>query len=148
MDNNAENTSTLLQIGELARKAKVSIRTVRFYEEKDLLKPSSTTSGGIRLYTNRDVNRLIFIRRLKILGLSIDEIKLCLGDLSQEDIRQVRAEHTLELLNMQKQKLEEQMSRLEEMKAEINTTLEKVKKCKTCGAPRCPENCANYGQLL
>ena len=148
MNNTPEKTTTLLQIGELAKKAKVSIRTVRFYEEKGLMQHSNVTSGGIRLYTHRDINRLIFIRRLKTLGLSIGEIKLCLGDFDPDDIRQVRVERTLELLNIQKQKIEEEMSRLQEMQAEIDDTLEKVNKCKTCGAPTCPETCANYGRIL
>ncbi len=148
MSNKPENTTPLLQIGELAKKAKVSIRTVRFYEEKGLLQHSNTTSGGIRLYTNRDVNRLVFIRRLKILGLSIDEIKLCLGTLNPEDARQVRISHTLELLNMQKQRIEEQMSSLAEMQNEIDTTIEKVIKCQKCGAPRCSDTCVNYGHIL
>ncbi len=144
----SDNKITLMQIGELAKQAKVSVRTVRFYEEKGLLHHSNSTSGGIRLYTNRDVNLLIFIRRLKLLGLSIDEIKLCLGTLNPDDARQIRISHTLELLSMQKQKIEEQMSRLTEMQAEINSAWEKVNKCRKCGAPKCPETCVNYGQIL
>lgn len=148
MNNKPENTTPLLQIGELAKKAKVSLRTVRFYEEKGLLQHSNTTSGGIRLYTNREVNRLIFIRRLKILGLSIEEIKLCLGTISPEDARQVRVTHTLELLNMQKEKIEEQMFQLADMQMEINATLAKLSKCQKCGAPNCPDTCTNYGHIL
>lgn len=148
MNNTPEKTTTLLQIGELAKKAKVSIRTVRFYEEKGLMQHSNTTSGGIRLYTDRDVNRLVFIRRLKLLGLSIDEIKMCLGTFNPDDVRQVRVEHTLELLNLQKQKIAEEMSRLQEIQAEIDDTLKKVSKCRVCGAPTCPETCANYGRIL
>ncbi|MEE8419228.1 MAG: MerR family transcriptional regulator, partial [Dehalococcoidales bacterium] len=87
----------------MARRASVSIRTVRFYEEKGLLEPSAYTSGGIRLYTARDVNRLIFVRRLTTLGMTLEEVKTCLGERPEGPDRKPRVERTLELLRMQKE---------------------------------------------
>ena len=103
-DSGENNLTSQLQIGEVARRAGVSIRTVRFYEEKSLFSATSTTSGGIRLYTARDVNRLVFIRRLKLLGLSIQEIKACLGTITADSSRQAKIERTIELLTMQREK--------------------------------------------
>ena len=137
-----------LQINEVARRASVSIRTVRFYEEKGLLEPSAYTSGGIRLYTVRDVNRLIFIRRLATLGLSLDEIKLCLGKLPEASKRKLRVEYTLKLLQMQKEKLAEEQAKLVQLEKDINDSVEKVSHCLNCGAEHCPEECPSYGQVL
>ncbi len=141
-------TISQLQIGEVAKRGGVSIRTVRYYDEKGLLPPSSYTSGGIRLYTVRDVNRLIFIRRLKTLGLSIEEIKICLGNVPEVSDRQVRVEHTLELLRMQKKKAQEEMVKLASLEKDIDSSLDKVTRCLGCKAEKCTEPCPSFGCVL
>ena len=132
----------------MAKRASVSIRTVRFYEEKGLLEPSAYTSGGIRLYTVRDVNRLIFIRRLTTLGLTLREIKLCLGKLPDSSNRKLRVEYTLKLLQMQKEKLAEEQVKLVQLEKDINDSVEKASRCLNCQAGKCPEQCSSYGQVL
>ncbi len=61
--------------GELARECNVSVRTVQFYDTKDLLKPSELTEGGRRLYSDDDLERLRLICMLKALGLALSSIK-------------------------------------------------------------------------
>lgn len=124
------------------------MRTVRYYEEIGLLPPAGLTSGGIRLYSQRDVTRLRFIRRLKALGLSIEEIKTSLGLPESAPGRQQRVEHTLELLRLQKARAEEQMAELTRLQDEVNEALTNVTKCLTCTARRCPEGCPSLGSLL
>lgn len=65
--------------GELAKLCDVSVRTVQFYDSKDLLKPSELTEGGRRLYSDDDLKKLQLICMLKSLGLSLDSIKGILG---------------------------------------------------------------------
>jgi MerR family Zn(II)-responsive transcriptional regulator of zntA len=142
------NIGLNLQIGAVAKKASVSVRTVRFYEERGLLSPAGCTSGGIRLYTARDVNRLIFIRRLKMVGLSIGEIKICLGAVGADSTQNARIERTIELLTMQREKVEEQISMLMGVKTEIEASLEKVEKCLHCTMEGCPEQCTNRQHVL
>ena len=65
-----------LQIGEVADRTGVTQRTLRFYEEKGLLKPPSRMEGGFRLYSEDDVARVEQIKRLQsLLGLTLAEIK-------------------------------------------------------------------------
>src|ERR671916_311780 len=65
-----------LQIGEVAERTGVTQRTLRFYEERGLLKPPSRMDGGFRLYSEDDVQRVEQIRRLQnLLGLTLAEIK-------------------------------------------------------------------------
>ena len=65
-----------LQIGEVAERTGVTQRTLRFYEEKGLLKPPSRMDGGFRLYSEEDVKRVERIRRAQeLLGISLAEIK-------------------------------------------------------------------------
>jgi DNA-binding transcriptional MerR regulator len=65
-----------LQIGEVADRTGVTQRTLRFYEERGLLKPPSRMEGGFRLYSEDDVARVEQIKRLQnLLGLTLAEIK-------------------------------------------------------------------------
>ncbi|MDF2673355.1 MAG: putative transcriptional regulator [Clostridiales bacterium] len=60
--------------GEFAKKAGVTVRTIRFYDGKGLLKPSSLSEAGYRLYTNEDFAKLQIILTLKYLGFSLEDI--------------------------------------------------------------------------
>jgi len=64
----------MMQIGELAERADMSLRTIRHYDEVGLLAPTGRTEGGFRLYTEADFQRLMVIRRMKPLGFSLDEM--------------------------------------------------------------------------
>ncbi len=65
-----------LQIGEVAERTGVTQRTLRFYEEKGLLKPPTRMEGGFRLYSEADIQRVERIKRLQqLLGSSLAEIK-------------------------------------------------------------------------
>ena len=65
-----------LQIGEVAERTGVTQRTLRFYEERGLLKPPSRLDGGFRLYSEDDVRRVEQIKRLQsLLGFTLAEIK-------------------------------------------------------------------------
>jgi len=65
-----------LQIGEVADRTGVTQRTLRFYEERGLLKPPTRMDGGFRLYSEDDVGRVEQIKRLQsLLGLTLAEIK-------------------------------------------------------------------------
>jgi DNA-binding transcriptional MerR regulator len=65
-----------LQIGEVADRTGVTQRTLRFYEERGLLKPPSRMEGGFRLYSEEDVDRVEQIKRMQsLLGLTLAEIK-------------------------------------------------------------------------
>ncbi|MFC4373223.1 MerR family transcriptional regulator [Nocardia halotolerans] len=64
-----------LQIGEVAARTDLSIRTVRHYHDVGLVAPSARSAGGFRLYTEADVQRLLVIRRMKPLGFTLAEMK-------------------------------------------------------------------------
>ena len=65
----------LLQIGEAAERAGLSLRTVRYYEEMGLLEPAKRTDGGFRLYTSDHVDRLALIKRMKPLGFTVQQMR-------------------------------------------------------------------------
>lgn len=64
-----------MQIGEVADRTGLSLRTIRYYEEVGLAVPGARSQGGFRLYTERDVDRLQVIKRMKPLGLQLEEMR-------------------------------------------------------------------------
>lgn len=83
----------LMQIGELSEKTGLSLRTIRHYDDEDLLTPSARSAGGFRLYSRDDLERLLVIRRMKPLGFSIDEMRDLLDlihDLAASDLTAAR----------------------------------------------------------
>lgn len=62
-----------MQIGEVAQRTGLSLRTIRFYEEAGILS-ASRSSGGFRLFDEADVQRLLVVRRMKPLGFSVAEM--------------------------------------------------------------------------
>jgi DNA-binding transcriptional MerR regulator len=68
-----------MQIGEVAERTGLSLRTIRHYEQMGLVRPSARTSGGFRLYTDADVARLLLVKRMKPLEFSLDEIQRLLA---------------------------------------------------------------------
>ncbi len=64
-----------MQIGEVADRTGLSLRTIRYYEEVGLVVPSARSQGGFRLYTDPDVDRLQVIKRMKPLGFQLEEMR-------------------------------------------------------------------------
>jgi DNA-binding transcriptional MerR regulator len=82
--------SDLVQIGEVAERAKLSLRTVRYYEEMGLVSPEARTEGGFRLYSDAQVDRLLLIKRMKPLGFSVQEMRELLD--ARETLRRDEAD--------------------------------------------------------
>ncbi|WP_370012723.1 MerR family transcriptional regulator [Nocardia cyriacigeorgica] len=69
------DTSGYLQIGQVAERTELSLKSIRHWDEVGLVQPSARSSGGFRLYTEADVERMLVIRRMKPLGFTLAEMK-------------------------------------------------------------------------
>jgi MerR family copper efflux transcriptional regulator len=78
-------TEPTMQIGEVAERIGLSLRTIRYYEEVGLIAPSARSQGGFRLYTEYDASRLQLVKDMKPLGFSLDEMRDLLGVLDRLD---------------------------------------------------------------
>ena len=70
----------LIKIGDLAKQTGLSIRTLHYYDEIELLSPSHRTEAGHRLYNSQDIMRLQQILSLRQLGFSLAEVGECLAN--------------------------------------------------------------------
>lgn len=75
------------QISVFAEKCGVNKETIRYYENKALLKDPIRTDAGYRIYTDDDVKRVKFIKKLQDLGFSLSEIYKLLGVVDNDDLR-------------------------------------------------------------
>lgn len=103
-----------LTVSEIARRAGVTPKTVRYYEAIGLLPPARRGDNGYRYFTVDDVNRLLFIRRGKALGLSLDEI----GDLVDVASNGRCAWTREELVGIIQSKIERYTDRINELEAQ------------------------------
>lgn len=62
-----------MQIGEVAERVGLSLRSIRHYDDVGLVPPSARSEGGFRLYTEDDVRRLLRVKRITPLGFSLEE---------------------------------------------------------------------------
>lgn len=68
-------TTTLLKIGEIAKKTKVSVGTLRYYETLKLLHPVDRGDNGYRYYSLETIQQVQFIKKAQSLGFSLEEIR-------------------------------------------------------------------------
>lgn len=89
-----------VSVGELSRLTGVNIETIRYYEKIGMLPPPLRTEGGHRVYGPKETRILVFIRRGRELGFTLDEIRVLIhlgepGKASCAEVREI-ARHRLE----------------------------------------------------
>lgn len=130
----ADGTSDrqILSIGQAAKASGVSAKMIRYYESSRLIPLAARTSKGYRVYSDRDVHVLRFIRRARDLGFSVKGIHELLGlwrDRSRKsaDVKELALNHVVEL----RRKIEE----LDEMASTLETL---ARECHGDDRPDCP----------
>ena len=121
-----------LTIGQLAREAGVNIETIRYYERVKMLAPPPRTASGRRVYEVTDLRILVFVRRARELGFSLDEIRALLrlggpGKASCREVRVIAAHH-----------LEDIRAKLSDLKKLERLLSKTVARCLGKTAPDCP----------
>ena len=126
------------RIGELAKSTALSIDAIRFYERRKLLPTPSRSTGRFRLYTTDDIERLRFVRQMKGLGFSLQEVKELMG------VRGDKAHACSAVRELLKTKLADVAVRIRELQrldTELKADLRKCNRAlkqqrgKTCACP-------------
>ena len=118
--------------GELAKRTGCNIETVRFYEKEGLLEDPPRTAAGHRIYDDNALKRLLFIRRTKELGFTLDQTRSLLllsddNDYTCSDVQIIAIDHIEEV----KRKIAD----LEKIKSVL---IEMASKCGGSKVPDCP----------
>ncbi|MEU4640374.1 MerR family transcriptional regulator [Micromonospora sp. NPDC023814] len=93
-----DDRTDLFTIGQLARRTGLSVRTIRFWSDLDLLPPTGRSPGGYRLYDAAAVARLELLRSLRELGIGLDDVRRIVDrqstvrDVAQAHVRALDAE--------------------------------------------------------
>lgn len=106
--------------GEFARMAQVSIRTIRFYDKQNILKPSYVTPAGARFYTDSDFARLQQILLLKYLGFSLDDIR-------EMTINDTDFHFLLNALTLQKKLIQDRIEQMQLVESAIEKTVSAIR---------------------
>ena len=121
-----------LPIGMLSRHSGVNIETIRYYERVKMLSPPPRTASGRRVYGATDLRILVFIRRARELGFSLDEVRtlLQLGGPEKATCREVRT--------IAARHLEDIRAKLSDLKKLERLLARTVSRCSGRTAPDCP----------
>ena len=108
-----------MTVGEAAKKMGVTVRTLQYYDKEGLLSPSAESSGGRRLYTDKDFVKLHQILSLKSLGFSLEDIKKRLISLdTPADVAEALTKQADEI-RCKIEQLSETLTAIEQLKAEV-----------------------------
>ncbi|MFP8878861.1 MAG: MerR family transcriptional regulator [Myxococcota bacterium] len=114
-----ESEQELLTIAQVREISGVSARTLRYYEELELLPGIRRRAGGRRVYGRDEIERLRFIQRLKALGLSLAEIKQLNAVYQIQGSTQAMLSHLEKLLDDQLEVVDGRISELVALRDDI-----------------------------
>ena len=126
-------SSAALSIGELSRRTRVHIETIRYYERIKMLSAPPRTASGRRVYGPAETRTLAFIRRSRELGFTLNQIRALLA-LSAEggqetciEVRELAAGHLAEV-----------RAKIADLRAMERVLADAVRRCDAGEAPGCP----------
>lgn len=127
-----------LKIGEVERLAGVPAKTLRYYEEIGLISPATRTDSGYRLYGNRELEQIQFVRRAKLMGLSLEQIRSLVQTVEEglpgEVLRQLE-----DLLEKKLEETEREMADLRSFRESLLEYRERVSEAGGQGLCRCAQ---------
>lgn len=115
-----------MRIGELAKRAGVSHRTIHYYEEEGLLFPTERATSGHRYYAKQALARLHKIKQLQQLGLSLDAIRDVIDLYFTEPAGIPGKQKVLAMLREQLAETEHKIAELESFRAELSRNITRM----------------------
>ncbi len=115
----------LMTIGEAAKAAGLAATTLRYYEREGLVKPTSRSAAGYRLYEADVAERLQFIRSAKAVGFSLEDIRLLLE--LQTDNRKSRQSKVQTVLEARLKEVDQKLKDLKRVRAALGNALDRCR---------------------
>ncbi|MBA2784376.1 MAG: MerR family transcriptional regulator [Rubrobacteraceae bacterium] len=127
-----------MKISEAARLVDVPAKTLRYYEGIGLLSPAKRTKSGYRLYGWRELEQIEFIRRAKLMGLSLEEIR-GLVETAEDGIPNGVFQRLDDLLERSLEETERKIEELRAFRESLIEYRERAIEAEARGACRCGE---------
>ncbi|MGE0200443.1 MAG: MerR family transcriptional regulator [Candidatus Melainabacteria bacterium] len=140
-----------LTIGSLARLCGVTVRTLRYYEEMDLIGPIKRTNGKYRLYNRYSLKRIQAIMALQALNYSLEEIQVTLGPYSRsrEFTRSEQVEATRRSLQLQAEAIDLRLEQLKTMRTDLQHRMDLLNNhCEPCQHHLPDDSCQEHCSYL
>ena len=112
-----------MRIGELAKQAGITTKTIRYYEQIGVLPPPARTPSGYRSYDQAALGRLGFVRAAQALGLTLGEIRQIIAF---RDDGQAPCAHVTDLLGRQAADLDARIRQLQQLRGELRQLAERA----------------------
>ena len=137
----------MYKIGQVSKRARVTLRTIRYYEELGLIQPAVRTKGGFRLYTEESIGRLRFIQGLKLLDFPLSKIREMFTIREMAQSGDEASHQMVRLLQSQQREAMKKKGQYEKMLQEIHATMELIRGCYGCKTKPTYEVCRSCGTI-
>lgn len=143
----APDATEMLTTGDMARLTGNTLRTVRFYEEAGIVRPERRSTGGHRLFSHFELDRLRLITNLRAAGLSLEEIRVML-ELKERSASAASGSSALvDAVERQIATLDERIEALAGLRDELLATRSAMSDCQACTEDGFPEACGSCSKL-
>jgi len=123
-----------LTIGKVARRSGVPVETIRFYEAEGVIPPPARTEAGYRIYTPMDIRRLLLVRRARLMGLALPEVKTLTDQAFLSECADF-ADQLLERIATQRTEIDRRMQELLALRTELDALEHRVRYDQTRARP-------------
>jgi MerR family transcriptional regulator, Zn(II)-responsive regulator of zntA len=150
--NGTQRDKGVMTIGDLARRAGTTMRTIRYYEERGLIEPIGRTKGGFRLYEEEELRKLHLIRSLQELDMPLAQVKAFFDERQRGRTGAEIAPALRTVLQEHLQVMRQRIAQYQAMQDSIRETMEILKTCEQCphepGPSICPVCPALAGRVM
>ncbi len=130
-----------MQIGDLAKRAGISLRTIRYYEERGLIEPAARSKGGFRLYEEKELRKLSLIRTLQLLDMPLAQVKSFFDERRRAHVGAEVAPALQHVLRAHLEEIERRLAEYQAARASVLETLDILNACATCPLEPGPAVC-------
>ena len=131
----------LMQIGDLARDAGKTVRTIHLYEQLGLLTPAARSKGRFRLYGREAITRIRWIGKLQEMGFSLGDIQTVVREWEHVESAPGAMKRMREVYARKLRETREQRARLEALEHELQSSLQYLDTCDVCDPQRLLSAC-------
>ncbi|GMG83814.1 Cu(I)-responsive transcriptional regulator [Paralimibaculum aggregatum] len=121
-----------MNIGDAARASGLPVKTVRYYADIGLVRPNGRSESGYRNYGRAEVSKLVFARRARSFGFSVEQTRELLG------LYEDRSRSSADVKRIARERLSELEAKMQELQALHDELAHLVDACRGDHRPDCP----------